>query len=48
MAPNDPHALISQGVYCTPGSKLYWSLAHCDQDIDRTIAFAAAALWAKA
>ena len=31
------HALIRLGVYCTPGGKLYLSLAHTDQDIDRTI-----------
>jgi glutamate-1-semialdehyde 2,1-aminomutase len=31
------HALIRQGVYCTPGGKLYLSLAHSDQDIDRTV-----------
>jgi glutamate-1-semialdehyde 2,1-aminomutase len=42
------HALIRQGVYCTPGGKLYLSLAHTDQDIDRTIELAAAALRAVA
>jgi glutamate-1-semialdehyde 2,1-aminomutase len=38
------HALIRQGVYCTPGGKLYLSLAHSDEDIDRTIELAATAL----
>lgn len=38
------HELIRRGVYCTPGGKLYLSLAHTDQDIDRTIDIAAAAL----
>lgn len=38
------HALIRQGVYCTPGGKLYLSLAHSDGDIDRTIEIASAAL----
>ena len=38
------HALIRQGVYCTPGGKLYLSLAHTDQDIDRTIEIASAAV----
>jgi glutamate-1-semialdehyde 2,1-aminomutase len=42
------HALIRRGVYCTPGGKLYLSLAHADQDIDRTIEIAAAALRASA
>jgi glutamate-1-semialdehyde aminotransferase len=36
--------LIRRGVYCTPGGKLYLSLAHTDLDIDRTIEIAAAAL----
>ena len=36
--------LIRRGVYCTPGGKLYLSLAHTDQDINRTIDIAAAAL----
>jgi glutamate-1-semialdehyde 2,1-aminomutase len=40
------HELIRRGVYCTPGGKLYVSLAHTDQDIDRTVEIAAAALWA--
>jgi glutamate-1-semialdehyde 2,1-aminomutase len=38
------HELIRGGVYCTPGGKLYLSLAHSDTDIDQTIAIAAAAL----
>src|SRR5262249_7104037 len=38
------HELIRRGVYCTPGGKLYLSLAHTDEDIDRTIEIAAAAL----
>ncbi len=38
------HALIRQGVYCTPGGKLYLSLAHTDEDIDRTVAIASAVL----
>lgn len=38
------HALIRQGIYCTPGGKLYLSLAHTDQDIDRTVEIATAAL----
>ena len=38
------YALIRHGVYCTPGGKLYLSLAHSDQDIDRTIEVAVAAL----
>lgn len=38
------HALIRHGVYCTPGGKLYLSLAHDDDDIDRTVAVAAAIL----
>jgi glutamate-1-semialdehyde 2,1-aminomutase len=36
--------LIRRGVYCTPGGKLYLSLAHSDADIDRTLDIAAAAL----
>lgn len=31
------HELIRRGVYCTPGSKMYLSLAHTDDDIDRTL-----------
>jgi glutamate-1-semialdehyde 2,1-aminomutase len=38
------HALIRQGIYCTPGGKLYLSLAHSDQDIDRTVEAATIAL----
>lgn len=40
------HELIRRGVYCTPGGKLYLSLAHSDDDIDRTVEVAAAALQA--
>jgi glutamate-1-semialdehyde aminotransferase len=36
--------LIRRGVYCTPGGKLYLSLAHCDADIGRTLEIAATAL----
>jgi glutamate-1-semialdehyde 2,1-aminomutase len=38
------YELIRRGVYCTPGGKLYLSLAHSDADIDRTVAIAAEAL----
>jgi glutamate-1-semialdehyde 2,1-aminomutase len=38
------HELIRRGVYCTPGGKLYLSLAHTDQDVNRTIEIAAASL----
>jgi len=38
------HELIRRGAYCTPGGKLYLSLAHSDEDIDRTVAIAAEAL----
>jgi glutamate-1-semialdehyde 2,1-aminomutase len=38
------HELIRRGVYCTPGGKLYLSLAHSDADIDRTVEIAAVAL----
>jgi glutamate-1-semialdehyde 2,1-aminomutase len=38
------HELIRQGIYCTPGGKLYLSLAHSDQDIDRTVEAATMAL----
>ena len=31
------YELIRRGVYCSPGGKLYLSLAHSDQDLDRTI-----------
>jgi glutamate-1-semialdehyde 2,1-aminomutase len=43
MAVAFAHTLIRRGAYCTPGGKLYLSLAHSDEDIDRTIAIAAAA-----
>jgi glutamate-1-semialdehyde 2,1-aminomutase len=33
--------LIRRGIYCTPGGKLYLSLAHTDADLDHTIAVAA-------
>ena len=33
--------LIRRGVYCTPGGKLYLSLAHSDEDIHRIIDSAA-------
>jgi glutamate-1-semialdehyde 2,1-aminomutase len=36
--------MIRRGVYCTPGGKLYLSLAHSDEDIDRTVAIAGQAL----
>jgi glutamate-1-semialdehyde 2,1-aminomutase len=38
------HALIRQGIYCTPGGKLYLSLAHSDLDIERTLEAATNAL----
>jgi glutamate-1-semialdehyde 2,1-aminomutase len=38
------HELIRRGVYCTPGGKLYLSLAHTDQDLDRTVEIAEEAL----
>lgn len=34
------HEMIRRGVFCTPGGKLYLSLAHSDSDIDQTIAIA--------
>lgn len=37
------YELIRQGIYCTPGGKLYLSLAHSDEDIERTLAAAMAA-----
>jgi glutamate-1-semialdehyde 2,1-aminomutase len=40
------HELIRRGVYCTPGGKLYLSLAHTDAEIDRTLKIAAEALQA--
>jgi glutamate-1-semialdehyde 2,1-aminomutase len=42
------YELIRRGVYCTPGGKLYLSLAHTDADVDRTAALAAEALTALA
>jgi glutamate-1-semialdehyde 2,1-aminomutase len=38
------YELIRRGVYCTPGGKLYLSLAHSDADMDRTVEIAAEAL----
>src|SRR5262249_47765877 len=38
------HELIRRGVYCTPGGKLYLSLAHTDDDIDQTESIVAGAL----
>jgi glutamate-1-semialdehyde 2,1-aminomutase len=38
------HELIRRGVYCAPGGKLYLSLAHTDEDIDRAVEIAAASL----
>jgi glutamate-1-semialdehyde 2,1-aminomutase len=38
------HELIRRGIYCTPGGKLYLSLAHTDLDINRTLEIAAVAL----
>jgi glutamate-1-semialdehyde 2,1-aminomutase len=40
------HELIRRGVYCTPGGKLYLSLAHSDADIAHTLEIAATALQA--
>ncbi len=34
------YELIRRGVYCTPGGKLYLSLAHSDADLERTTAIA--------
>jgi glutamate-1-semialdehyde 2,1-aminomutase len=34
------YELIRRGVYCTPGGKLYLSLAHSDDDLHRTIGIA--------
>jgi glutamate-1-semialdehyde 2,1-aminomutase len=31
------YELIRRGVYCTPGGKLYLSLAHSDEDLNRTL-----------
>lgn len=38
------YELIRRGIYCTPGGKLYLSLAHSDADVDQTVAMAAEAL----
>jgi glutamate-1-semialdehyde 2,1-aminomutase len=38
------YEVIRRGVYCTPGGKLYLSLAHTDEDVDRTVDIAGAAL----
>lgn len=38
------YELIRRGVYCSPGGKLYLSLAHSDEDLDRTIEIAEDAL----
>jgi glutamate-1-semialdehyde 2,1-aminomutase len=38
------YELIRRGVYCTPGGKLYLSLAHSDADIDRIVEIATEAL----
>src|SRR5262249_29995454 len=38
------HELIRRGVYCTPGGKLYLSLAHSEADLSRTVEIAAEAL----
>lgn len=40
------YELIKRGVYCTPGGKLYLSLAHSDEDLERTIEIAREALGA--
>jgi glutamate-1-semialdehyde 2,1-aminomutase len=40
------YELIRRGVYCTPGGKLYLSLAHSDADLDRTVEIVAEALQA--
>jgi glutamate-1-semialdehyde 2,1-aminomutase len=31
------YELIRRGVFCTPGGKLYLSLAHSEDDLDRTV-----------
>src|SRR5262249_59404142 len=36
--------LIRRGIYCTPGGKLYLSLAHSEADLDHTTEVAAEAL----
>lgn len=38
------YELIRRGVYCTPGGKLYLSLAHTEADLDQTIDIAAQAI----
>jgi glutamate-1-semialdehyde 2,1-aminomutase len=38
------HELIRRGVYCTPGGKLYLSLAHSEADVARTLEIAGKAL----
>lgn len=38
------HELIRRGVFCTPGGKMYLSLAHTDADIDRTLEIVRGAL----
>ena len=38
------HTLIRNCIYCAPGGKLYVSLAHSDEDIERTIEVATEAL----
>ena len=40
--------LIKGGILCTPGGKLYLSLAHSEEDIDRTLEVARGALTAVA
>ena len=40
------HELIRRGVYCTPGGKLYLSLAHTEAELEHTLAIAAEALHA--
>jgi len=37
------HELIRRGVYCTPGGKLYLSLAHSEADLEQTVEIAAEA-----
>jgi glutamate-1-semialdehyde aminotransferase len=44
-AVNFSHALIRQGVYCTPDGKLYLSLAHTEENIDRAIELAGCGQW---
>jgi glutamate-1-semialdehyde 2,1-aminomutase len=44
MATQFGYELIRRGVYCTPGGKLYLSLAHSDADVDRTVEIARVAL----